>query len=144
MFAGPPRRPKKAQDEVIPYKVSLEDLYVGRTAHFAIERNVPCSLCHGSGARAGTQPKDCVTCGGSGRVLQQRQAGSGMISQTIATCSDCGGEGKKIREQDRCKRCKGNKMTTAKARLHVDIPRGAYDGQRLIFPGQGDQLVRVC
>lgn len=140
MFAGPPRRPRRAQDAIIPYAISLEDLFRGRTTAFALERNVPCAACGGSGARAYAKPRDCVTCGGSGRVLQQRQAGSGMISQSIAPCSDCGGEGKKLREQDRCRRCKGARTTTTKTRLRVNIPRGAYDGQRIIFPGQGDQL----
>ena len=105
MFGGPsfgfaPRGPRKAQDAIIPYKVTLEDLYNGKTAHFALEKNVVCSHCNGHGGKRGMSPKDCVTCGGKGRVLHQRQAGSGLIQQSLATCSDCGGEGKKFREKD--------------------------------------------
>lgn len=137
---GGPRRPRRAEDSVIPYNVTLEDLYNGRVAHFALEKNVVCPHCQGSGGKPGTSPKDCVTCGGKGRVLEQRQAGSGIIHQSIAECSQCHGEGKKYREKDCCKKCKGQRTVSAKAKLRLDIPRGGYDGQKLVFEGQGDQL----
>lgn len=138
---GPP--PRRAQDSVIPYTVTLEDLYNGKTAHFALEKNVVCSHCHGTGGKSGAQPKDCVTCGGKGRVLQQRQAGNGMISQSIGTCGECHGTGKKFREKEQCKKCKGARTVQGKARLRLEIPRGAHDGQRIVFEGEGDQMVRI-
>lgn len=137
MGSGPPRR---AQDSVIPYSVTLEDLYNGKTAHFALEKNVVCSHCQGTGGKTGAMPKDCVTCGGKGRVLQQRHAGNGMISQTVAPCSDCDGKGKKFREKDQCKKCHGKTVVSAKTRLRLEVPRGGYNGQRIVFEGEGDQL----
>lgn len=41
------RRPRRGEDSIIPYDVTLEDLYNGKTAHFNIERNVVCGLCRG-------------------------------------------------------------------------------------------------
>lgn len=137
-FGG--RRPKRAQDSVLPYDVKLEELYNGKTAHFALEKNVVCSHCQGSGGKPGAVAKDCVTCGGKGRVLQQRHAGNGMISQTMATCSACDGKGKKYREKEQCKKCHGKCVVSAKTRLRLEIPRGGFDGQRIIFEGEGDQL----
>lgn len=139
-FGMGPRPPRRAQDSVIPYEVSLEDMYNGRTAHFSLEKNVVCGHCNGSGGKPGAVLKDCVTCGGKGRYLQQRHAGNGLISQTMATCTDCEGRGKKYREKDQCKRCRGKRVVGAKAKLRLDIPRGAYDGQRIVFEGEGDQL----
>src|ERR1700733_5247041 len=45
---GAPRnRKRRGEDSVIPYEVTLEDLYNGKTAHFNLERNVICSHCEG-------------------------------------------------------------------------------------------------
>lgn len=137
MGARPPRR---AQDSVIPYEVSLEDMYKGRTAHFSLEKNVVCQHCHGTGGKPGAVQKECLTCGGKGHILQQRHAGAGMISQSMAVCPDCQGKGKKFREKDQCKKCHGKCVVGAKAKLRLNIPRGAYDGQRIVFEGEGDQL----
>lgn len=41
------RKPRRGEDSVIPYDVTLEDLYLGKTAHFNLERNVICSHCEG-------------------------------------------------------------------------------------------------
>lgn len=139
-FGGAPP-PRRAQDAVIPYEVTLEDLFAGKKALFGLEKNVVCTHCHGAGGKPGTQPRDCVTCGGKGRVLQQRQAGNGMISQSVAMCGECQGTGKKFREKDQCKKCKGARTVPVKARLRLEIPRGAYDGQRIVFEGEGDQMV---
>ena len=58
----------------------------------------------------------------------------------MATCSLCDGKGKKYREKDQCKKCHGKCVVTAKTRLRLEIPRGGYDGQRIVFEGEGDQL----
>jgi DnaJ family protein A protein 2 len=65
--------------------------------------------------------------------------GNGMIAQSYVECADCHGEGKKVRDKDRCKKCKGEKTTKAKAKLDVDIERGMVDGQRIVFKEAADQ-----
>jgi DnaJ homolog subfamily A member 2 len=44
---GPGRRPTKGESSIITYEVTLEDLYNGKTAHFAIEKGVVCTVCEG-------------------------------------------------------------------------------------------------
>jgi DnaJ homolog subfamily A member 2 len=44
--AGGPRR-RKAQDSVIPYNVTLEDLYNGKTVKMNMEKEVECGVCSG-------------------------------------------------------------------------------------------------
>lgn len=56
----------RAQDEVVPYDVKLEDLYNGKTVHLNLEKTVPCPTCQGSGAKTGAKPKPCVKCEGHG------------------------------------------------------------------------------
>lgn len=44
---GGPRRRTKGQDEVIPYEVSLGDLYNGKHVKMDMERQVSCGTCNG-------------------------------------------------------------------------------------------------
>lgn len=135
------RRPRrtKAEDAVIEYSVSLSDLYKGKTTHFNLTKNIICQQCQGSGAKAGLVEKDCVTCSGKGSVLQQRSMGNGMIGQSYVECKDCHGEGKKVRDKDRCKKCKGAKTTKTKAKLDVQIEKGMLHGQRIVFKEAADE-----
>ncbi|KAK0530739.1 hypothetical protein OC834_003206 [Tilletia horrida] len=129
---------RKAQSSVITYEVSLEDLYKGKTAHFSLEKNTVCATCSGSGGKAGATPKTCVKCGGEGFVLN-RQMTNGMIHQRPVQCSDCKGEGVKIRDKDRCKKCKGQKTLKNKAKLDLKIKPGMHDGEKITFQGEGDE-----
>jgi DnaJ homolog subfamily A member 2 len=65
---GRPRKPRKGQNEDQEYKVSLEDLYKGKTVKFASTKNVICSLCKGTGGKEKAKPKQCANCGGQGRI----------------------------------------------------------------------------
>lgn len=83
-FGGGRRRARggkrKAEDTVYPLKVSLEDLYNGKTAKLAITRSVMKG-----------EPKKCTTCRGQGVVIQMRQIGPGMVQQLQSRCPDCQG-----------------------------------------------------
>jgi DnaJ homolog subfamily A member 2 len=46
-MGGPSGRPRRGEDSIIPYEVTLEDLYNGKTAHFNLEKNVVCGHCTG-------------------------------------------------------------------------------------------------
>ena len=59
-------------------EIRLEEAYSGKTAHVRIPTSVTCESCSGSGAKAGTRPKACPTCGGRrelGRGRPQRNRG---------------------------------------------------------------------
>lgn len=45
-FGGPQRR-TKGEDSVIPYEVTLEDLYNGKSVKMNMEKEVVCSVCKG-------------------------------------------------------------------------------------------------
>lgn len=45
--AGGPNRKWKAKDEVLPYDVTLEDLYNGKTVKMNMEKDVACGVCKG-------------------------------------------------------------------------------------------------
>ena len=49
-------------------EISLEDAFAGKTETITMATAVTCEVCSGSGAKAGSKPKPCQTCGGYGRV----------------------------------------------------------------------------
>ena len=53
-------------------EITLEEAFSGKTAQIEIPVSVTCESCSGTGAKAGTKPKTCPTCGGAGRVRQAR------------------------------------------------------------------------
>jgi len=132
------RGPKKGENLTHPLKVSLEDLYNGKTVKLAINRDVLCPKCEGRGGAEGAE-RSCVSCNGRGMKVQLRQIGPGMVQQMQSVCSDCRGQGKIIRESDRCKFCKGKKTTKERKVLEVHIEKGMKNGQKIVFHGEADQ-----
>ena len=75
-----------------PLKVSLEDLYNGKTTKLQLSKNVLCSACSGQGGKSGAVQK-CSACRGRGVRIMIRQLAPGMVQQMQSVCSDCNGEG---------------------------------------------------
>lgn len=61
-----------------------EEAVRGVTKEIRIPTLEECDVCHGSGAKPGTQPQTCPTCHGSGQV-QMRQ-GFFAVQQTCPHC----------------------------------------------------------
>ncbi|KAG0744414.1 hypothetical protein G6F62_004061 [Rhizopus arrhizus] len=132
----PPQRPRKGESMKYPLSVSLEDLYMGKHTKLALEKNVICSNCDGKGGKTGATRK-CGTCKGRGFKVAMRQVGMGMIQQMQVPCDDCGHTGEIAK--DRCKKCKGKKVTVEKKYIDVFIEKGMSDGQKIVQKGEGDQ-----
>ena len=90
-----------------------------------------CETCHGSGAKPGTAPTTCGTCGGHGQVRMQQ--GFFSIQQT---CPKCHGSGKVI--PDPCSPCAGSGRVKRNKTLEVKIPAGIDDGMRIRSTGNGE------
>ena len=56
--------------------------------------------------------------------VHMRQLGPGMVQQIQAVCSECKGQGERIRDRDRCKTCQGNKVVRERKILEVHIDKG--------------------
>ena len=97
-----PPPPPKARDQIVDFEVSLEDLYNGKSVHFAIEKEAICKSCTGTGGRHGAKPSTCSRCSGQGTILISRQLGPSLIGQMPSPCPDCRGEGVKIKDKYRC------------------------------------------
>ncbi|GAA4025807.1 molecular chaperone DnaJ [Actimicrobium antarcticum] len=112
------------------------DITLEQAAHgFDTTIRVPswdsCEICHGSGAKPGTQPTTCPTCGGHGQVRMQQ--GFFSIQQT---CPKCHGTGKVIPEP--CTTCAGAGRIKRNKTLEVKIPAGIDDGMRIRSSGNGE------
>jgi len=121
-------------------KVSLEDLYKGKTTKLSLQKHVLCSDCGGKGSKNPNNVKKCDTCRGQGIKVTLRQIAPGMVQQLQQTCPDCRGEGQVIRDKDRCTKCHGSKICQEKKVLDVHIDKGMKAGQKIVFAGEGDQL----
>ncbi|KAF9164974.1 Type I HSP40 co-chaperone [Actinomortierella ambigua] len=132
-----PSGPRRGKDVAHGLKVTLEDLYKGKTTKLALQKNVICEKCEGRGGKEGAV-KTCQTCNGQGVRLMLRQIGP-MMQQIQQPCQDCRGEGEIINAKDKCKHCNGRKVTQIRKVLEVHIDRGMKDGRKIVFNGEGDQ-----
>jgi molecular chaperone DnaJ len=116
-------------------EISLEEAYSGKTAQVRIPTSVTCEACSGSGAKAGTRPKACPTCGGQGRILHAQ----GFFTLE-RTCPNCQGRGQVI--SNPCPSCSGSGRVTRERALSVNIPPGVEDGTRIRLAGEGEAGIR--
>ncbi|KAF2099793.1 DnaJ-domain-containing protein [Rhizodiscina lignyota] len=133
--------PRKARTISHVHKVSLEDIYRGKTSKLALQKSVICPKCEGRGGKEGAVKK-CTGCDGRGMKTMMRQMGP-MIQRFQTVCPDCQGEGEIIRDRDRCKQCQGKKTIIERKVLHVNVDRGVKSGQKITFYGDGDQMPGV-
>jgi len=112
-------------------EITLEEAFAGKTAQIHVPTSSTCEVCSGTGAKPGTSPETCPTCGGSGRV----RAAQGFFS-IERTCPTCGGRGQVIK--DPCDNCGGQGRVTQERSLSVNIPAGIEDGTRIRLTGEGE------
>jgi len=111
--------------------LSLEDAVRGCDKTLKVPTYVSCEPCDGSGAKAGTAPKTCNTCGGAGQVRMQQ--GFFAVQQT---CPTCRGEGRVI--SDPCGSCRGQGRVQKTKTLEVKVPAGVDTGDRIRLSGEGE------
>ncbi|MBP9940555.1 MAG: molecular chaperone DnaJ [Comamonas sp.] len=125
------RQVYRGNDLSYSMEITLEEAAKGKDAQIRIPSWDACDTCHGSGAKPGTSPKTCTTCGGQGSV-QMRQ-GFFSVQQT---CPHCRGTGKIIPEP--CTTCSGQGKIKRQKTLEVKIPAGIDDGMRIRSTGNGE------
>ncbi|MDX8386876.1 MAG: molecular chaperone DnaJ [Gallionella sp.] len=112
-------------------EVTLEQAARGTETKIRIPTMAECKTCDGSGAKPGTSPTSCTTCGGHGQVRMQQ--GFFSIQQT---CPRCHGTGKMIASP--CKVCQGGGRIKQHKTLSVKIPAGVDNDDRIRLSGEGE------
>ena len=115
--------------------LSFLEAAFGLEKEIKFTKNVSCKHCSATGIEPGAKIETCNTCNGSGRVIKIQRTILGNI-QTQATCSDCGGEGKKYSKK--CSKCEGQGFYSDTIKLKVKIPAGINNGESSRLSGQGD------
>lgn len=116
-------------------EITIEDAFKGKQAEITVPTTVTCEPCNGSGAKAGSKPRQCATCAGHGRVRAQQ--GFFAIERTCPTCE---GRGEVI--EDPCAACSGAGRVMRDKNLSVNIPPGVEDGTRIRLSGEGEAGAR--
>jgi molecular chaperone DnaJ len=136
LFGGGRARtnPRRGQDVRVTLKLTLADVAAGVKKSVRFKAPTRCAECEGSGARPGTRPATCTTCGGSGEV---RRAARSMFGQfvSVSPCPTCGGEGSLIVEP--CEVCRGEGRVRADRTVAVEVPAGVSGNNYLTLRGQG-------
>ncbi len=112
-------------------KLELEKAVTGDTVEIDVPTQISCGSCDGSGAKKGSSPVSCTTCGGVGQVRMQQ--GFFSVQQT---CPACKGAGTTI--SDPCGDCHGRGRVRKTRTLSVKVPAGVDDGDRIRLSGEGE------
>ena len=130
---GGGRRGRSARGADLRYELelTLEDAVRGSDSRIQLPTLVRCDTCSGSGAKPGTSPSSCSTCGGQGQVRMQQ--GFFSIQQT---CPQCSGRGSVITSP--CGECSGQGRVQKSKTLQVKVPAGVDDGDQIRLAGEGE------
>ncbi|HEV2346550.1 MAG TPA: molecular chaperone DnaJ [Actinocrinis sp.] len=102
----------------------------GVTIPLRMTSEQPCRTCAGTGAKAGTTPRVCPNCSGTGQV--SRNQGGFAFSEP---CRECKGRGLVVDEP--CAVCNGSGRAASTRTLQARIPSGVRDGMRIRLKGKG-------
>jgi molecular chaperone DnaJ len=115
--------------------ISFEEAAFGTIKEINISRKEVCDVCHGNGAKPGTNVKTCDRCNGRGKVHVTQNTIMGTIS-TVKTCDKCGGEGKVV--ESPCPKCNKKGHITKTKKINITVPAGIDNGQAIPLRGEGD------
>lgn len=113
----------------------MEEAAFGMEREIEISRMESCDTCEGTGAKPGTHPKKCTTCGGTGQVRNVQNLGP-MQFTNVTPCVACSGRGTIIEEA--CPKCFGHGQTKNARKIKIKVPAGVDTGSRLRMSGEGE------
>jgi len=123
--------PMRGSDLQYNLELDLEDAVKGKTIQIKVPTLCACEECKGSGAKKGSAPTTCATCGGHGQVRMSQ----GFIS-VQQTCPKCHGRGQVV--SDPCGSCYGQGRVKETKTLSVKVPPGVDVGDRIRLGGEGE------
>ncbi|MCS6815219.1 MAG: molecular chaperone DnaJ [Cyanobacteria bacterium] len=127
--------PIRGDDLRIDLKLDFREAVFGGEKEIRINHLETCEVCSGTGAKPGTKPRTCPSCGGSGQIRRATRTPFGSFTQ-VSICPTCNGSGQVI--EDKCDACGGAGQKQETKKLKINIPAGVDNGTRLRVSGEGD------
>jgi len=127
----PQQRGQRGSDVEVEVGISFEDSLKGLQTQVAVQLELACHTCHGTGAAPGTAPVRCPQCEGTGVVATSQ--GLFALQQP---CPRCHGMGTIV--ETPCPTCNGTGRERRTKRYTVKIPAGVRDGTRIKLKGKGE------
>jgi len=127
--------PVRGDDLRFDLQLDLREAVFGGEKQIRISHLETCATCNGSGAKPGTRPHNCPTCGGAGQVRRATRTPFGSFTQ-VSVCPTCNGSGQVI--EDKCETCGGDGLNQVTKKLKITIPAGVDTGTRLRVANEGD------
>lgn len=125
------RGPRRGSDIEGECSIDFNAAVNGTTVPIQMVSDTACSACQGTGAKAGSVPRVCPTCEGSG----MQTSTSGGVFAVTEPCRQCRGRGMIV--EDPCSVCHGSGRGRSTKTMQVRIPAGVTDDQRIRLKGKG-------
>ena len=124
------RRARRGADVETEVTLSFGRAMNGVTVPIKLTSEAACNSCRGTGAKAGTVPRVCPNCEGTGH--ETRNLGNFGFQEP---CKECRGRGLVV--DDPCPTCHGSGRATGTRTIQARIPAGVADGQKIRLKGKG-------
>ena len=128
-------RAGRGRDIEMEIEIDFREAVFGAEKVLDLYKPGVCKNCGGSGADPKSKISTCKNCGGAGRVQVVQRTFLGNI-QSVASCPDCNGEGKKAERE--CPECRGSGVVSDSKKLKIKIPAGIDNGQTIKISGEGE------
>lgn len=135
-YSRNPNAPKRGSNIQMEVEIDFEDAINGIKKEVTYKKSVKCHVCHGSGAKEGTERRTCDKCNGTGVINETRRTPFGIFSQQTQ-CDKCHGDGYIIDEK--CKNCHGTGFETKSTTISITIPKGINNGAIMSVKGGGNE-----
>ena len=119
---------RNTKDFIHPLTISLEDLYIGKKLKVSITRR---RVKYPTGITRATALISCKHCNGKGITMDTISIGLGFMQQIQNPCYRCKGKGRYMH--------KGITIYDDTKHLIINIPKGAKNGAKFIFPEEADE-----
>lgn len=125
--------PRRGENVGARLDLTFEEAAFGVEKEVSAQRIENCATCNGTGSADGAV-ETCSYCKGSGQV-RTTQNFMGMQMQSTATCPQCSGRGKIVKNP--CNTCRGKGKVRRTQKIRVKVPAGIDHGRSVRIRGEG-------